>query len=73
MQVVYNSLLNAYANCQLPAKAREVFEKIENEGLHRDVVCTLPVTYPPSHAQIIQLSCLKNAFIVLSSDLIDQS
>lgn len=41
LQVVYNSLLNAYANCQLPAKAREVFEKIENEGLQRDVVRTL--------------------------------
>lgn len=52
--MVYNSLLNAYANCQMPDKAREVFEKIEVEGLHRDVVCTLiifnitptlPVTY----------------------------
>jgi len=41
MQVVYNSLLNAYANCQMPDKAREVFEKIEVEGLQRDVVCAL--------------------------------
>lgn len=40
-QVVYNSLMNAYANCQMPDKAREVFEKIEADGFQRDVVCAL--------------------------------
>lgn len=42
MQVVYNSLMNAYANCQMPSKAREVFDRIEAEGLQRDMVCNSP-------------------------------
>lgn len=42
MQVVYNSLMNAYSNSRMPDEARRIFEDIQAEGLQPDMVCVDP-------------------------------
>lgn len=44
MQVVYNSLMNAYANSKLPDEARKIFEDVQAEGLQPDTVENLALT-----------------------------
>ncbi len=41
-QVVYNSLINAYANSKQPDKARKIFEDVQTAGLQPDMVSSCP-------------------------------
>lgn len=57
MQVVYNSLMNAYSNSRMPDEARKIFEDIQAEGLQPDMVCVIhPIRQFPRKSYLILLS-----------------
>ncbi len=53
VQVVHNSLINAYANSKQPDKARKIFEDVQAAGLRPDKVSSshsLMCTLLPGYA-----------------------